>query len=1104
MRHKVFSSVLLASMAIWSVNAELVQIANKPYDDGLGNASGGVYRIPAMAKSTNGVIVAVYDCRYNNAGDLPNVIDLAENWSGDNGTTWSSPRVAVDVPNTNNLEKACNIGDPCIVYDPAGDKFWLMAITGGGLASSHKDGVSVADVVLYTRGTGKNDTWQEWTGGPEGNRRSVKQMILNSLAEVDPDNANSDENQIRGILQGPGHGIVQRQTVYAADGGTVLMPAGAIVFPMQYFIDGNFSNTRTFAVYSTDGGAHWNATKLTPANDNAQENCVMELDDGSWYMICKGKTQSQKQRQLFRTTDFANWTYCGSITPSEWVQGSCMRIGTGWDGKSRYAACFTTASSRSNVTLHFGRDTSCDAGATRGVEWDLGRQIVYPGATGGKSYNSLVMLDSSTLAILIEIDGHIYVIKEDVSDILKRDEIDVDPPVPAAVWDGDFTATQTGFSLDRSGNAISQDNSTITIDQSVGVKVDFTTSFSSAMTVMFKYSNLSFNAQKTLATSFCSGGDENRTGVYLSSGGTANGIWNTANWNNPMGTLSKSSGTLAFCYGKKDGTGLYHISDAGAQTQIYFKGDLKAGGDAAINGCTIGGERAKSGATLLSAATGMKISGIAIFDRILTESEMAKYAWPREQVMDIDTDTSVSAINANIDASANLIRLNVAPGVVIDVDQAFSNTVPVTVKSKGNVTLSAESQPETSWFANVDFSGVQGVLLRSWLTPGVVGFNFYKNKGNDTTGALATGTWWYNASSKAGTSTELFSDGLSVLSWNCSAVYSQGSYYDSTGVEGSLLNGYLDDGSLNGNGVEITLSNVPYETYDVIIYCASDTNPADFKAKTVNGKTYTWDSSTGSVVEGSANWGKAALGIPVYGVNTLRIKNLSGALAIYGLAKEGTNHRGGIAAFQIMPPETPDNIPTYKLSLDGTATTWSEGTWTLDGESADAPTSGYVEIEATASTALTVDQAVNLADLKVRGGTDIVINVSTNGAGSLYAIKATVESGVFQQGSPAVLGATPTVVVEDGATFDLNGKAINAANAVMIAGAGAGDWPWALTSSSGAGGAILGGLYLSANATIGGVNELKVGQTGAVLHPHKDGCRCIYGDKHEHPGNRYD
>ena len=132
---------------------------------------------------------------------------------------------------------------------------------------------------------------------------------------------------------------------------------------------------------------------------------------------------------------------------------------------------------------------------------------------------------------------------------------------------------------------------------------------------------------------------------------------------------------------------------------------------------------------------------------------------------------------------------------------------------------------------------------------------------------------------------------------------------------------------------------------------------------------------------------------------------------------------------------------------------------------------------ASASTTLTVDQAVNLADLKVRGDTNIVINVATNDTGSLYAIKATVESGVFQQGSPAVLGATPSIVVASGATFDENGMAINAANAVTIAGAGAGNWPWALTSSSGAGGAILGGLYLSANATIGGVNELKVGQT---------------------------
>ena len=1088
MRHKVFSSVLLASMAIWSVNAELVQIANKPYDDGLGNASGGVYRIPAMAKSTNGVIVAVYDCRYNSSGDLPNVIDLAENWSGDNGATWSKPRVAVDVPNTNNYQKVCNIGDPCIVYDPAGDKFWLMGITGGGLASSHDgSGNSIADVVLYTRGTGENDTWQEWAGGPEGNRRSVKQMILNSLADVEGNETYRDENQIRGILQGPGHGIVQRQTVYAADGETVLMPAGAIVFPMQYFIDGNFSNTRTFAVYSTDGGAHWNTTKLTPANDNAQENCVMELDDGSWYMICKGKTQSQKQRQLFRTTDFANWTYCGSITPSEWVQGSCLRIGTGWDGKSRYAACFTTASTRSNVTLHFGRDTSCDAGATRGVEWDLGRQIVYPGATGGKSYNSLVMLDSSTLAILIEIDGHIYVIKEDVSDILKRDEIDVDPPVPAAVWDGNFSqdnASQNGWWIENWNDAHAADWSSVTLDRdNQGLMIN-SESGKSGMTVLVKYSGLSnsASAHRVLAASCVTASHKyDRTGIALKSDGKLVGLWNsstTASSDTDNGSASgsiASSGVMAFTYGI-GGTYLYYGSDTASisSTAAWGASGLKSSDDSnnsSIYGAAIGGMCAEASRVGYEAAKGMTISGIAVFDRVLSVEEMNACKWPTEQVIDIDADTSVSAINANIDAAVKSIRLNVAPGVVIDVDQAFSDAVPVTVKSKGNVTLSAESQPNSSWFANVDFSGVKGGLLRSWLTPGVVGFNFRSTSGVDVSGALAAAdNWIHNNNSASGTSTAMFADGLSTLKWSSANTWA---------CSGStIISGYLDDGANGGNGATVTLSNVPYETYDIIVYCSSDTANGDFLAKTVNGTTYTWDSTAGAVVVGNSTWGKAALSTPVYGVNALRIKNLSGPLTIYGLAKNG-NSRGGIAAIEIMPPNTPDNIRTYTLTLSGTATTWRAGTWTLNGESADAPTSGFVEIEATASTALTVDQAVNLADLKVRGDTNIVINVATNDTGSLYAIKATIESGVLQQGSPSVFGATPTVVVEDGATFDLNGKAINAANAVMIAGAGAGDWPWALTSSGGAGGAILGGLYLSANAIIGGANELKVGQTGA-------------------------
>ena len=375
---------------------------------------------------------------------------------------------------------------------------------------------------------------------------------------------------------------------------------------------------------------------------------------------------------------------------------------------------------------------------------------------------------------------------------------------PVAVWDGDFTATQTGFTLNRSGNAISADNSTITIDQDVGVKVDFTTGFSTAMTVMFKYSDLAFDAQKTLATSFCSGGDENRTGVYAASGGTINGIWNTADWGNASQTLSKSSGVLAFCYHKSNGTSLYYISADGTRAELFNKSGLKASGDTAINGCTIGGERAKTGATLLSAATGMKITGIAIFEGTLTEGEMTHYIWPND------------------------------------------------------------------------------------------------------------------------------------------------------------------------------------------------------------------------VVE-------------------------------------------------------------YTLTLDGTATSWSAGEWKAGEASVDAPTAGFATINLTASTTLTIDEAVGLNNFTVNAAPNAVLTL-VNGEGGSFAAygKISIESGVLQQGSAGVLGDTAVFEVASGATLDLNGFSLNnAATSVYIAGAGAGDWPWALTSSGGAFSGTIQNLYLTGNATIGGPNQIVLGRDWA-------------------------
>ena len=478
---------------------------------------------------------------------------------------------------------------------------------------------------------------------------------------------------------------------------------------------------------------------------------------------------------------------------------------------------------------------------------------------------------------------------------------------PVAVWDGDFTATQTGFTLNRSGNAISQDNSTITIDQSVGVKVDFTTGLSDAMTVMFKYSDLALNAQKTntLATSFCSGGDENRTGVYAASGGTINGIWNTADWAHPAQTLSASSGVLAFCYSKTAGTSLYSVG-ASSRNELFNESGLKAGNDTAINGCTIGGERAKSGATLLGAATGMKITGIAIFDGILTEAEMTGYEWPSDGATVIKADTTVSDINTQV-GSASEIKLLLLPGVTITMDDPF---VADTVKlvSLGSIALKADAQPSEEELAKFDLSGARGAVKRSWLGPDVIGYNFCSDGYNysyfyggaaDTSSALATGAWYANGQAKAGTE-KVYLDGLTTLSWSAPSVWSEG-----TGIsKGTFIQGYLDD---NGGSPVVEVSALPFESYDVIIYCSAGSEGAKFQAKYVNGHYYKWDAETGATVIATGagdNWGSAKTSVtPVYGTNCIRVNNLSGPLTIRGGQRNSNLGGGCVSAIQIIPAD---------------------------------------------------------------------------------------------------------------------------------------------------------------------------------------------------------
>ena len=659
---------------------------------------------------------------------------------------------------------------------------------------------------------------------------------------------------------------------------------------------------------------------------------------------------------------------------------------------------------------------------------------------------------------------------------------------PVAVWDGDFTTmTQGTYTLSENGNTKTDTYLQISSDQ--GILLTSSEALN-VFTVIVRCEGLnlsSANNQVLFTASETSPNTRgNLVGVHLPANNAAcRGIWNGADWSPTSATIGYAQfvqnqvpvnyTTLIYNHQQTYGNYAYalgptsDVDDSVLCTTLYSIVGLRSSGST-YNGCAIGGLRGTTSSSFLS-ATGLKIKSLALFSGTLSEAEMKSYAFPSEiKTIAVSSSTTVSALNSQISglgADVKKVIFAVSPGKTITLDEEFSSSVSVAVVSEGTVKLSADSQPDASYFNGVDFLGVKGALLRSWLTPGVVGFNFNSNAGTDTSSALVGDcTWASDASSNSGSSTALFNDGLSTLTWSSETVYSYGGT--------SFITGYLDDGANLGNGAEVHLSCVPYDLYDVIIYASSDSGSGTLRAKTVNGKTYTWDSDAEETVEGDSAWGQTAQTDVAFGTNALRINNLTGALTIYGLTRSDSV-RGGISAIQIIPSES-----VCTLELTGTATTWSAGTWKKGDTTLDeAPVLGVVKILATASTDLTVDVPVSLDHLNVFGGDNVVINVKKGESGSLYSADVTLEGGVFQQGSASVLGATPTILVEDGATFDVNGYSVAQPSAFRLAGAGAGSWPWSLTSSRADSPTVLLPTIIG-NTTIGGDYKIMIGVSGAA------------------------
>ena len=194
------------------------------------------YRIPALAATAGGTLIAVCDGRVERLGDAPNNIDLVMKRSFDGGRTWTPLKTILDYPG----QEAAT--DPCIFTDRITGAVWIFFDYSIPLEGLHRN----RKIWLYAMKSDDNgETWSE------------------------PVNLSSQ-------LQDPDWNYI------AASPGTAIQASGGRLVVPVYSVRGGGKEQKCHIVYSDDHGRTWNIGDET--GKNHVEPQVVQLSDGTLIM----------------------------------------------------------------------------------------------------------------------------------------------------------------------------------------------------------------------------------------------------------------------------------------------------------------------------------------------------------------------------------------------------------------------------------------------------------------------------------------------------------------------------------------------------------------------------------------------------------------------------------------------------------------------------------------------------------------------------------------------------------------------------------------------------------------------------------------------------
>ncbi|MDU1891548.1 MAG: exo-alpha-sialidase [Dysgonomonas sp.] len=348
-------------------------------------------RIPGLATSKKGTLLAIFDARYESRRDLQGHMDIALHRSTDKGKTWQPMQIVLNMGEWGGLPQKYNgVSDACILVDEfTGDIF---------VAGLWMHGVLDKNTGHWIEGLNENSTeWiHQWHNKGSQSGWGVKQtsQFLITKSEDDgltwskPVNITRDTKPKEWWLfaPAPGHGIT--------------LDDGTLVFPTQ----GRDKYGKSFSniTWSNDHGKTWITSN--PAYNDVTECMVVQLSDGSLMLNMRDNrnrgNKEENGRRICTTTDLGKtWkehltSHCILTEPT--CMASLHKHVYIENGEEKSILLFVNPNNykiRNMITLKISFD--------EGMTWPEDKWILLDEYKSA-GYSCITSIDENTIGILYE------------------------------------------------------------------------------------------------------------------------------------------------------------------------------------------------------------------------------------------------------------------------------------------------------------------------------------------------------------------------------------------------------------------------------------------------------------------------------------------------------------------------------------------------------------------------------------------------------------------------------------------------------------------------------------------------------------------------------